>query len=101
VAFDALKASMQLSNGFPLDAPHQIALVHGPAADFVAVLVRLPTANDEGPVLHKWLVEWFASCGVGRPDDYESLVAPLPGRLSRGLGYLSSGYRVDEIVGRL
>jgi len=100
-AFNALQSAVRRGNAFPLDAPHQIALVHGPAADFVAVLVRLPTANDEGVALHRRLEAWFAESGAGSADDYESLSAPLPGRLSRGLEYLAGGYTVLEIINKL
>ena len=100
-AFDALETGIRGRNGFPLDAPYQVALVHGPAADFVAVLVRLPTANDESVALHRRVEAWFAQVGVGRPDDYESLSAPLPGRLSRGLRYLASEYTVLAMIDKL
>lgn len=101
-AFDVLKGAMRQGKSFPLDAPHQIALVHGPAADFVAVLVRLPTKNDEGVALHRRLTAWFDEAGAGVPDDYESLNAPLPGRLSRGLKHgLGDPYSVLEVIDKL
>lgn len=101
-AFSALQTATRQGHGFPLNAPHQIALVHGPAADFVAVLVRLPTEKDEGVALHRRLSAWFVDAGAGTPDDYESLNAPLPGRLSRGLrDGLPGSYSVLEIVDKL
>ena len=41
---------------------------------------------------------WFAGGGAGPPDDYESLSAPLSGRMSRGLQRMSSEYSVLELI---
>lgn len=95
---DSLKIAIEGGERFPLDAPYQIALTHGPTADFIAVLVRLPTVNDESVALNKQIMKWFSEVGVGEPDDRETLRAPLPGRLSRGLRYISSEYSVLEII---
>jgi hypothetical protein len=100
-AFRTLQAALTGSSPFPSNAPHQVALVHGPASDFVAVLVRLPTAKDEGVALHDRLVRWFNELGVADFEDYETLSAPLPGRLSRGLNHLAGSYSTLEIVDRL
>ena len=101
-AYDALKASMRSGKAFPFKAPHQIALLHGRTADVIAVLVRLRTANDEGAAIHRRLVAWFAETGAGAFDDFETLRAPLPGRLSRGLEFgPGDQYSVLHIIDNL
>jgi hypothetical protein len=100
-AFNALQAAIGAGEAFPLAAPYQVALVHGPAADFIAVLVRLPTPNDESVALNRRIKTWFADTGAGAFDDYETLTAPLPGRLSRGLKFLANEYSVLEIIDKL
>jgi hypothetical protein len=100
-AYNALQAATRAGKAFPLAAPYQVGLVHGPAADFIAVLVRLPTPNDESVALNRRIKTWFAETGAGAFDDYETLTAPLPGRLSRGLRFLANEYSVLEIIDKL
>jgi len=100
-AYNALQAAIRAGEAFPLAAPYQVALVHGPAADFIAVLVRLRTPNDESVALNRRIETWFAEAGAGAFDDYETLTAPLPGRLSRGLRFLANEYSVLEIIDKL
>ncbi len=100
-AYNALQAAIRAGKAFPLAAPYQVALVHGTAADFIAVLVRLPTPNDESVALNRRIKTWFAETGAGAFNDYETLTAPLPGRLSRGLKFLANEYSVLEIIDKL
>lgn len=100
-AYTSLQAAILSGKDFPFAAPYQIALVHGRFADFIAVLVRLPTANDESVAVHRQIVAWFSDAGVGAFNDYEALTDNLPGKLSLGLKFLPDKYTVLEIIDKV
>jgi hypothetical protein len=93
---------MRSGNSFPLDVPYQIGLVHGTAADFVAVVFRLPIADDESVASHRRIKTWLAQNGAGDFDDWDGLWAPPAGQLSRGLrGSLSKEYSLLDLIDKL
>lgn len=101
-AYGSLQSAMRRGNAFPLDVPYQIGLVHGPAADFVAVVFRLPIADDESVASHRRIKTWLAQNGAGDFDDWDGLWAPPAGQLSRGLGgSLSNKYSLLDLVDKL
>jgi hypothetical protein len=101
-AYGALQTAMRRGNAFPLDVPYQIGLVHGPAADFVAVVFRLPIADDESVASHRRIKTWLAQNGAGDFDDYDGLWAPPAGQLSRGLRLgLSKEYSLLDLIDNL
>jgi hypothetical protein len=101
-AYGALQTAMRRGNAFPLDVPYQIGLVHGRAADFVAVVFRLPLADDESVASHRRIKTWLAQNGAGDFDDWEGLWAPPAGQLSRGLrGSLSKEHSLLDLIDKL
>lgn len=92
--FGKLEDGIGRGIAFPFSAPHEIAVVSGPAADFVAVLVQLEHARDESINVGATIDKWFEQCGAGRYDDWEALSAPIPGRAKGSLrATLGSQYR--------
>jgi hypothetical protein len=101
-AYGALQTAMRRGIAFPLDVPYQIGLVHGPAADFVAVVFRLPIADDESVASHRRIKTWLAQNGAGDFDDWEGLWAPPAGQLSRGLrASFSTQYSLLDLIDTL
>jgi hypothetical protein len=100
-AYDALQAAIDNGKEFPLAAPYQVALVHGRFADFIAVLARLQTVDDESVSFNRQIEAWFVDAGVGAFDDYEALSDNRPGNISPGLAYLPDKYTVLELIDKL
>jgi hypothetical protein len=62
------------------------------------VVREAPGPSTRKSRLNRRIEKWFAAAGVEAFDDYETLAAPLPGRLSRGLRFLADQYSVLEII---
>ena len=74
--YQRLKAGHAAGHEFPFSR-YQVALCRGSYTWFVAVLVLTETAGDDSLYIHGRSEEWFAKCGGGGYQDYETI--PLRG----------------------
>lgn len=95
--FDKLRAGLGAGKKFPIEKPHQIALVQGRSGVFVAILVLPSTSMDDSMQIFNTLKAWFKECDAPSYQDYEH-PSVRGGTIQSSLG---TGYIILESMGSI